>query len=167
VGFLDGWRFCPRCGASGEHRAGHFACGRCGYVAWAGFAVAVSALCVDRDRILLARRAAAPGAGLWDTPGGFVEEGEEPTAALVRELREETALSIEPLELLGFFVDRYEERHLLTLHWLVRVSGEPAASDDVAELRWFAATGLPARDQFAFENVWQAISLWRARQQHA
>jgi len=39
--------------------------------------------------VLLARRARAPYAGLWDLPGGFLEAGETPEAALGRELREE------------------------------------------------------------------------------
>jgi 8-oxo-dGTP diphosphatase len=135
-------------------------------VVWAGSALTVSAVCVDGRRVLLARRALAPGIGLWDTPGGFVEEGEHPLDALRREVLEETALAVEPIEQLGIFMDRYDERHLLTIHWLARVEGEPVAQDDVAELRWFEVTDLPGRDSFAFENVWQAISLWRARHEH-
>lgn len=96
-----------------------------------------------------------------------MDEGEHPLQALRRELREETGLEIEPVELLGMFMDRYEERHLLTIHWLARAEGVPTPGDDVSELRWFEESELPERDAFAFENVWRAISLWRGRHQHA
>lgn len=78
--------------------------------------VAACAL-VDADgRVLLAERPEGkPMAGLWEFPGGKVEDGERPEAALVRELREE--LSIEPcescLEPFAFASEPYPEFHLL------------------------------------------------------
>jgi mutator protein MutT len=163
MALLDGWRFCPRCGSAGEHRGNQLRCPACGYVVWAGSAVSVSALVIDDDRILLARRAVEPGIGLWDTPGGFVEEGEHPRDAVRRELSEETGLTAESVEQLAIIMDRYEERHLLTIHFTVRAHGIPRAADDVAELRWFRAADLPARQSFAFQNVWDAIATWCGR----
>jgi mutator protein MutT len=161
MALLEGWRFCPRCGSPGEHQSNHVRCRACGYIVWAGSAVSVSALVVDGDSILLARRAVEPGVGLWDTPGGFVEEGEHPVDAVHRELREETGLTAESVEQLAIIMDRYEERHLLTIHFIARALGTPRAADDVAELRWFTAADLPARQSFAFQNVWDAIATWR------
>ena len=43
----------------------------------------------DEGRVLLARRAHEPYAGLWDVPGGFVDWGEDPALGLIREMREE------------------------------------------------------------------------------
>ncbi len=57
--------------------------------------------------MLLARRKFEPQAGKWDLPGGFLEEDEEPLDGLRRELREETGVEIEPLELAGIWADRY------------------------------------------------------------
>lgn len=57
--------------------------------------LAVSAVIVDRDnRVLLVLRGHEPAKGLWSLPGGSVEPGERMAEALVREVREETGLSI-------------------------------------------------------------------------
>jgi 8-oxo-dGTP diphosphatase len=123
----------------------------------------VSALLLDDDgRVLLARRAFEPARGKWDLPGGFLEEGEEPLAALRRELREEAGIEIEPLELAGVWPDRYGDAEdapsTLNLYWTARiVSGEPVPADDVAELRWYSLDDLPGDDELAFRNVAKAL----------
>ncbi len=48
----------------------------------------------DAGRLLLVRRRNAPGRGLWSVPGGRVEPGESPAAAVAREVREETGLAV-------------------------------------------------------------------------
>jgi ADP-ribose pyrophosphatase YjhB (NUDIX family) len=48
----------------------------------------------ERGRLLLVRRANEPGRGLWSVPGGRVEPGESPAAAVEREVREETGLAV-------------------------------------------------------------------------
>ena len=132
-------------------------CPSCGLEEYANPAPTACALIRDdQGRILLARRAGDPGAGLWDLLGGFLDEGEEPVEALRRELREETGLEIEPGEFLGGIPDRYgEEGHwTVNLYWEARLgAGEPEPADDVAELAWFPADALPPRAEFAFPNT--------------
>ncbi|MFE7932741.1 (deoxy)nucleoside triphosphate pyrophosphohydrolase [Streptomyces sp. NPDC057456] len=61
--------------------------------------VVVGAALLDDGRLLAARRSAPPElAGRWELPGGKVEEGEAPEAALVRELREELGVEAETVE---------------------------------------------------------------------
>lgn len=154
---LAGWRTCPRCQTPLEHAERAVHCPSCGLEEHANPAPTASALVRDDDgRILLARRAHDPGAGLWDLLGGFMDEGEEPLEALHRELREETGLEAEPGAYLAAIPDRYGEDGIWTLnfYWEARLApGEPHPADDVAELAWFPADALPPREQFAFANT--------------
>jgi 8-oxo-dGTP diphosphatase len=164
---LHGWRFCPRCGGGLHGDDASRACDACGHVVYANPAPTASALVVDdRGRLLLARRAAEVEHGKWDLPGGFVEEGEDPCETVVRELREETGLEVEPTRFFGIWMDVYgdgdDARSTLNLYWLARaVAGDPVAADDVSELRWFARGALPPREQIAFENVREVLAAWR------
>ncbi len=119
-----------------------------------------------RDRVLLARRGVEPLKGRWDLLGGFCEPGESLEGTLRRELREETGLEIEVLELLGSIPDRYGPDGVFTLNafFLARVhEGVPVAADDVAELRFFALDELPASTEFAFACCRDAIDGYRRR----
>ena len=142
-------------------------CPACGFVSYANSQPTASAVVLDDGgRILLARRAGDPERGKWDLPGGFLEEGEHPLDALVRELREETGLEVEPLGLAAIEMDVYgdgsEAPATLNLYWSARiVSGEPAPADDVSELRWFAPRELPADDELAFDNVARVLARFR------
>jgi 8-oxo-dGTP diphosphatase len=164
---LRGWRLCPRCGGALELAAESARCTACGYTAYANPAPALCALVLDDDgRVLLGRRAHEPDAGKWDILGGFAHPDEDGLAALRRELEEETGCEVEPLSFLGAFADRYgaDGNPTLNFYWTARiVSGEPRPADDVAELRWFAADGLPGEDEIAFVNTRFALAELRRR----
>jgi ADP-ribose pyrophosphatase YjhB (NUDIX family) len=155
MGLFDEWRHCPRCGERVEPDDGRAECTACGYVVYASSVPAACALCIDDDgRILLTRRAWEPYAGMWDLPGGFMNEDEHPLDCLRRELFEETGLEVEPTDWFGAFMVPYGEgagtRIVLNLVWRARVvRGEEQAADDVSELRWFARDELPPLDQVA------------------
>ena len=172
MGELRGWRWCPRCREELRGDESRVECPACGFVSYASSKVTSGALCVDDEgRVLLARRRAEPYVGRWDIPGGFLEEGEHPLEGLKRELREETGLEVEPIELLGIWMDTYggdsTAEATLNFYWTARVvSGEPKAADDVDELGWFAPDELPGPDELAFENVPLVLSAWRARRAH-
>lgn len=168
MGILDDWRHCPRCGGVLRHAPGNVVCAACGYTFWANPIPGSQAL-VERDgRVLLGRRRFDPSAGLWDLPGGFIDEQEHPLDALHRELLEETGLEIEPAEFLGIWMQGYDGRTVLCLTWIaVPTGGEERAGDDLVELRWFGPDELPAPDELAFETFVEILSVWRGRQQHA
>ena len=101
--------------------------------------VVAAALAHPDGRVLLQQR--APGramAGLWEFPGGKVDEGELPEAALVRELREELGIEVGTADLIPacFASAPLGERHMILLLYLCRRwQGEPQALDASA-LRW-------------------------------
>jgi 8-oxo-dGTP diphosphatase len=84
----------------------------------------VACALVDADqRVLLAQRPAGKAmAGLWEFPGGKLEPGERPEAALIRELREEIGITVaEPcLAPLTFASHAYETFHLLMPLYICR-----------------------------------------------
>jgi ADP-ribose pyrophosphatase YjhB (NUDIX family) len=79
-----------------------------------------------------------------------------------RELREEARVEIEPLELLGVWMDRYggdgSAATTLNFYWTARiVAGTPEPHDDVAELKWFAPTDISDAD-LAFPHTRQVLA---------
>ncbi|NVK33025.1 MAG: (deoxy)nucleoside triphosphate pyrophosphohydrolase [Rhodobacteraceae bacterium] len=103
--------------------------------------VAACAL-IDADgRILLAQRPEGKSlAGLWEFPGGKVEQGESPETTLIRELYEELGINVnEPcLAPLTFASFAYEDFHLLMpLYVCRRWEGTPTGREGQA-LKWVA-----------------------------
>ena len=105
--------------------------------------LAVSAAVFRDDRVLIVRRARPPAHGLYTLPGGGVELGETLEAAVIREIREETALEIAPVDLVGFRQAIVRdtagrvERHFVILPFAARwVGGEIALNEELAEAHW-------------------------------
>ena len=101
--------------------------------------VVAAALVRGDRRVLLQQR--APGkamAGLWEFPGGKVEPGERPEAALVRELGEELGIAVAEAALspAAFASAELGERHLLLLLYLCRAWEREPQPLDAAALRW-------------------------------
>ena len=109
--------------------------------------VLVSAVAlIDRDgRVLLAQRPAGRRmAGLWEFPGGKIETGETPEAALIRELGEELGIDTAEscLAPLTFASHSYDDFHLLMLVYVCRKwSGTPRPLEG-GELAWVRASHL-------------------------
>ena len=105
--------------------------------------LAVSAAIIRDGRVLVTQRARGPGIGIWSMPGGVVEAGETLTEALLREIREETALTIEPVALAGYREvvvrdgDGRPLRHFVILCFASRwIAGEPQLNEELSDARW-------------------------------
>ena len=104
--------------------------------------VGVGAVVVDEGRVLLVRRGTEPLRGEWSLPGGVLELGESLTAGVVREVREETGLIVEPIELIELLDRIYREEDRVRYHYVIadylcRVTGgDLLAASDADAVRW-------------------------------
>lgn len=106
--------------------------------------LAVSAAIIRDGRVLIIRRASGIATGIYTLPGGVVEAGETLAQAAIREVREETAIEIEPIALAGFRETILHDkngkasRHFVILCFAARwLSGEPVPDlSEVSEAVW-------------------------------
>jgi ADP-ribose pyrophosphatase YjhB (NUDIX family) len=121
--------------------------------------LAVSAAIFRAGRVLIVRRARAPAHGLYTLPGGGVELGETLEEAVIREVREETSLDVEPVALAGYrqAIARDDagriERHFVILPFAARwIGGEILLNEELGEAHWLepsALSGLKTTDGLA------------------
>jgi 8-oxo-dGTP diphosphatase len=112
--------------------------------------LAVSAAIFRDGKVLIVRRARPPANGLYTLPGGGVELGETLEEAVIREVKEETALDVEPVALAGYrqAIARdgsgAVERHFVILPFAARwIAGEVALNDELGEAHWLEPSALP------------------------
>ncbi|MEM3070806.1 MAG: NUDIX hydrolase [Candidatus Bathyarchaeia archaeon] len=103
----------------------------------------VAAVIFRGNEVLLTRRRNPPGEGLWGLPGGVVELGETVREAIVREVREECGIEVEPIKLLEVYdsIVRDEEGrvrfHYILSEFLCKVvGGSLKPSSDALEAGW-------------------------------
>ena len=109
----------------------------------------VGAIVADgQGRLLMIKRGHEPGAGLWSIPGGRIEPGETDAEAVVREMIEETGLTVE----VGRLIGRVQRPGLNGAVIDIRdyaatvTGGTLRAGDDAADARWVASGDLESLD---------------------
>ncbi len=145
-------RHCPQCGSADLVRRTprrddkeRICCSACDYVHYVGPILAAGAVLHRGGEICLIRRAWDPGRGLWSFPGGFVDLGEETSAAALREVVEETGYRARLEGLVGV----YRSLGPRGIHVvLVAYSATPTSETDrgceeVQEVRWYPTAELP------------------------
>jgi ADP-ribose pyrophosphatase YjhB (NUDIX family) len=104
--------------------------------------VGIGAVVVDGMRVLLVQRGGEPLKGRWTLPGGVLEVGETLAQGVAREVREETGLEVEIVELVEVLdrIHREEGRvrfHYVLADYLCKVSGgQLRAASDADAVRW-------------------------------
>ena len=148
--------FCPYCGfrlveKNHENRMRLF-CEQCNGPIYEN-PVPASCLVVmdDQQRVLLVQRSVDPKKGFWCLPGGFIELGESPENAALRELYEETGLTGKIHKLLGVMINhnRQYDTVLLVGYLVTHYSGNLIAGDDAADAAYFSTAHLP---EIAFDS---------------
>jgi 8-oxo-dGTP diphosphatase len=161
--------YCPYCATPltdlrlGTHLRS--VCPACHYIHFPDPKVAVIGRIEQDGSVLLVRRGVNPAKGLWALPGGYMDAGELPVAALIRELHEELAIDVMVHELLAIYpmVNTQAASQGIVLTYRVTPldpAVTPSAHDDVTEARWFGAKELPA--DLAFESTREQLQQWLA-----
>lgn len=111
-------------------------------------------------RLLLIKRGHDPGAGLWSLPGGRIEPGETDAQALVREMLEETGLTIVPGRLLGAVERPGPGGSVIDIRdYAATVTGGTLTpGDDAADARWAGPADLAALP--LTDGLAEALSSW-------
>lgn len=105
----------------------------------------VAAAVIEHEGSILVTRRKSTGelAGLWEFPGGKVEDGEDPRATVVRECSEECAIDVVVDDILDVTFHRYPRRDVLLLFYRCRLGARRDVQHlDVADHRWVAPTEL-------------------------
>lgn len=115
----------------------------------------------SQERVLLVKRSVEPKKGFWCLPGGFMELGETPEQAALRELEEETGLKGRIERLLGVYANPSTQYHtVLMVGYLVkRFFGTPFAGDDAEDVACFHFRDLP---EIAFDSHMNFIRIYYA-----
>ena len=102
-------------------------------------ALAVDAAVRRGDEVLLIQRGIEPCKGAWALPGGFVDYGEDPRDAVLRELQEETSLTGQIVRLLDAkgAPGRDPRKHIVSIVYLIEAEGEPEGDDDAADAKFW------------------------------
>ncbi len=133
--------------------------------------VAVLAVVLRGDRVLVVQRKQQPNAGRWGFPGGVLELGETVFDGAMRELREETGVVAEPASWLNIHdaVSRDDEGRVQFHYVLIAVrgvwrSGEGVAADDAAACAWASRADIVADKYPTFPTLLPLFDLALAAQ---
>ena len=144
------FKFCPLCRfylrrkqVDGRKR---LVCQKCGWIYYKNPLPVVVCAAKDRKgRILIAKRNLIPGKDKWALPGGFVESGETPEAACLRELKEETGLKGKIKRLIGIYKQNtiyYDS--LVVIGYEVTISKNTLSlNNELKEAKFFSKKDLP------------------------
>jgi ADP-ribose pyrophosphatase YjhB (NUDIX family) len=163
----QGYKFCPRCGRPMVDGKVYGRIRRvcsdptCKFVQFIDPKVGSAVLAVDEaNRVLLVKRGVDPGRGGWCMPGGFIEQGETPQAAAIRECLEESGLVVEITQLIDvYYYENFRGSGLLIIYKGRIAEGNPQPGDDAVEVGFFEGDDLP--ENLAFASNVQALTAWR------
>jgi ADP-ribose pyrophosphatase YjhB (NUDIX family) len=140
-------------------------CTFCGFVHFEDPKVGVSVLVEREEKLLLVQRAVEPGRGLWCLPSGFVEAGEPPEEAALREVEEETGIQVSELALLEVvhYTTDFRGAGINIVYRGAASNGELQAGDDAQRALFFTHESLPPAQEIAFAGHRRCIDAWKEK----
>jgi ADP-ribose pyrophosphatase YjhB (NUDIX family) len=157
------FRFCPSCGGRLEARRlkptepDRPVCASCGFVVYLDPKVAVGTIIrAGDDQLVLVRRAIEPGYGLWVFPGGYVDRGEEITAAAIREAREESWLDVRLEGLINIY-SYGGHSPIIIVYAATAIGGDLCCDDECLETALFTPDEIPW-NELAFRSTTDALN---------
>lgn len=161
------YRFCPLCAAPlalavQEEDGGpreRLRCPACGWTHWNNPTPVLAAVIEYQDKILLARNAAWTGK-MFALITGFMEAGESPEQGIVREIHEETGLSVTHLDLIGVYDFQRMNQVIIAYHAVAH--GEVVLSPELVEWRLYGLDEVRCWPS----GTGQALADWLRRQGH-
>ena len=137
------WRFCPQCAtalalATEQEDGGpkeRLRCPACGWTHWNNPTPVLAAVIQYQDQILLARNAAWPEK-MYALITGFMEAGESPQEGIRREIKEETSLDVQELNLIGVYDFQRMNQVIIAFH--ARAEGTVQLSPELVDWRLYA-----------------------------
>ena len=145
----DDYKYCPRCATPVIHEDRYGAvravCPNCKWIHFFDPKVAAAVLVEQDGQVLLVRRVGEPFRGYWTLPAGFINSGEDPAEAAMRECLEETGLSVRVTRLFDIIAGREHPSgaDFVIVYHAEIISGELKPSDDADAAEWFPRGSLP------------------------
>ncbi len=158
--------YCPQCGQplTDAVRYGRLrrVCPACGFIHFRDPKVAAVVFIVQDGRVLMVRRSVDPQMGKWALPAGYIDYGEDPREAAVREVREETGLKVRITRLIDVLGPDAAGEGSATIVILFEgqvIGGTLTAQDDIDRAAFFAPHEIP-HDEVAFESTRLLLARW-------
>jgi ADP-ribose pyrophosphatase YjhB (NUDIX family) len=162
----NGFRYCPYCRTELVEREVFGRVRRvcpdpdCRFVQFLDPKVGAAVLAEQDGKVLLIKRSVEPALGSWCLPGGFIEQGETPTAAAVRECKEESGFDVVITGLIDvFYYESFRGSGVLIVYKGQIVGGAAEPNDDAEAVAFFGPDELP--DNIEFESNVRTLAAWR------
>ncbi len=162
------FKYCPQCktelvkGWEKPHEPERLICPQCNFIYYNNPRPGAGALVIQDGKILLLKRGEEPRKGYWNFPGGYMDTYESPEECALREVKEETGLTIKLEKLFGLYLEKEsnESWTVLAIFYLASViGGSPQLAPEVMEMAWFLPDTLPLN--LAFPHTRKCLEDWK------
>lgn len=158
--------FCPRCGHTlidaEQMGALRRTCPDCGFIHFRDPKVAAVVFIVEDGKVLLVKRSVDPQSGKWALPAGYIDYGEDPREAAIREVAEETGLQVtitRIIDILGPDRSPNAKASIILLFEARVEGGVLVPQDDVEDAVFFLPEDVPFHS-IAFESTHHQLTSW-------